>query len=74
MNRECMNVVYASNDGYARHLGTSLYSLLDKNRDFAEIAVYVLTLGLSEENQERLREITDYFGRRLCFLNLDDLR
>lgn len=52
MNRECMNVVYASNDGYARHLGTSLYSLLDKNRDFEEIAVYVLTLGLSEENQE----------------------
>ena len=67
MNRECMNVVYASNDGYARHLGTSLYSLLDKNRDFAEIAVYVLTLGLSEENQERLREIAEYFGRRLFF-------
>ena len=42
---------YASNDGYARHLGTSLYSLLDRNRDFAEISVYVLTLGLSEENQ-----------------------
>ena len=67
MNRECMNVVYASNDGYARHLGTSLYSLLDKNRDFAEIAVYVLTLGLSEENQERLREIAEYFGRSLFF-------
>ena len=47
MNRECMNVVYASNDGYARHLGTSLYSLLDKNRDFEAIAVYVLTLGVS---------------------------
>ena len=74
MNRECMNVVYASNDGYARHLGTSLYSLLDKNRDFEEIAVYVLTLGLSDENQERLREIAEYFGRRLFFLNLDDLR
>ena len=74
MNRECMNVVYASNDGYARHLGTSLYSLLDKNRDFEEIAVYVLTLGLSEENQERLREIAEYFGRSLFFLNLDDLR
>ncbi len=41
--------------------------------NFAEIAVYVLTLGLSEENQERLREIAEYFGRRLFFLNLDDL-
>ena len=68
-----MNVVYASNDGYARHLGTSLYSLLDRNRDFAEISVYVLTLGLSEENQGKLREIAEHFGRRLIFLNLDDL-
>ncbi len=62
------------NDGYARHLGTSLYSLLDRNRDFAEIAVYVLTLGLSEENQGKLREIAEHFGRKLVFLNLDDLR
>ena len=69
MNRECMNVVYASNDGYARHLGTSLYSLLDRNRDFADISVYVLTLGLSEENQGKLREIAEHFGRRLIFLN-----
>jgi lipopolysaccharide biosynthesis glycosyltransferase len=73
MDRECMNVVYASNDGYARHLGTSLYSLLDRNRDFAEISVYVLTLGLSEENQGKLRKIAEHFGRRLIFLNLDDL-
>ena len=40
MDRECMNVVYASNDAYARHLGTSMYSLFDRNRDFAEITVY----------------------------------
>ena len=57
-----------------RHLGTSLYSLLDRNQDFAEITVYVLTLGLSEENQGKLREIAEHFGRRLVFLNLDDLR
>ena len=74
MDRECMNVVYASNDAYARHLGTSMYSLLDRNRDFAEITVYILTLGLSRENQERLEEIAAHFGRNLVCVNLDDLR
>ena len=74
MERECMNVVYASNDGYARHLGTSLYSLLDRNRDFAEIDVYVLTLGLSAENQEKIREIAGHFERKISFCNVDDLR
>ena len=74
MDRECMNVVYASNDAYARHLGTSMYSLLDRNRDFAEITVYVLTLGLSRENQERLEEIAAHFERKLVCVNMDDLR
>ena len=63
MNRECMNVVYASNDGYARHLGTSLYSLLDKNRDFAEIAVYVLT--------SRFKKIRRGFGKSQSILGED---
>ena len=62
MDRECMNVVYASNDAYARHLGTSMYSLFDRNRDFAEITVYVLTLGLSRENQKRLEEIAAHLS------------
>ena len=57
MDRECMNVVYASNDGYARHLGTSLYSLLDRNRDFAEISVYVLTLRKIRESSGKLQSI-----------------
>ena len=74
MDRECMNVVYASNDAYARHLGTSMYSLLDRNRDFAEIPVYVLTLGLSRENQERLEEIAAHFERELVCVNMDDLQ
>lgn len=62
MDRECMNVVYASNDGYARHLGTSLYSLLDRNRDFAEISVYVLTLGLSEKIRESSGKLQSILG------------
>ncbi len=74
MEQQSMNVVYASNDGYARHLGTSLYSLFDRNREFDEISVFVLTLGLSEENQRRLQKISDQFGRNLTCLNLDDLR
>ena len=49
MDRECMNVVYASNDGYARHLGTSLvFPAGPRTGILRRLAVYVLTLGLSE--------------------------
>ncbi len=74
MGQQDMNVVYASNDAYARHLGTSMYSLFDRNQEFNEINVFVLTLGLSKENQEKLYEIAEKFARKLTLLNLDDLQ
>lgn len=69
-----MNILYASNDGFARHLGTSMYSLFDKNQGAERIAVYVLSLGLSEENIGKLQEIADKFGRELVILEMGDIR
>lgn len=69
-----MNILYASNDGFARHLGTSMYSLFDKNKDAKEITVYVLSLGLSEENRGKLQVIADQFGRNLVILEMGDIR
>ena len=60
-----MNILYASNDGFASHLGTSMCSLFDKNQDVKEITVYVLSLGLSEENRGKLKEIADHYHRGL---------
>lgn len=69
-----MKIVYASNDGYARHLGTSLYSLLDRNQLEEEITVFVLSIGMSEENQGRLAAIASHFDRELEFIELGDLQ
>ena len=40
-----INIIYASNDGYACHLGASLYSLLDNNRNIPKMEIYVLSVG-----------------------------
>lgn len=69
-----MNVVYASNDGYARHLGASMYSLFDRNQLEEEITVYVLSMGLSEDNRRKLGEIAEHFDRTLVILEMGDLK
>lgn len=69
-----MNVIYASNDGYARHLGTSLYSLLDRNQLEETITIYLLSVGMSQENQSRLKQIAGYFDRSLKVIELGDLK
>ena len=43
-------------------------SLFDKNQDVKEITVYVLSLGLSEENRGKLKEIADRYHRSLEIL------
>ena len=68
-----MNVVYASNDAYVRHLGTSMCSLFDRNRSCQSITVYILSLGLSEDSRAKLEEIAGQYGRGLVFAEVGDL-
>lgn len=71
--RNHMNVVYASNDNYVRHMGTSIYSLFDRNRDMQAITVYVLSVNLSGENKDRLQAITREFGREIVILEIGNV-
>lgn len=69
-----MNVVYASNDNYARHLAVSLYSLFDHSQDRKNVTVYILSMGLSEETKRGLCQVADTFYRQLEFIELGDLK
>ncbi len=74
MEESVLNILYASNDGFARHLGTSMCSLFDRNKKALEITVYVLSLGLCAENREKLQQIADQYRRKLVILELGDIR
>lgn len=69
-----MNILYASNDGYARHLGVSMYSLMEHNQKVKELTVYLLSVNMSQENQEKLQMIARRFGRTLCVIEMGDLK
>ena len=69
-----MDIVYASNDLYARHLAVSMISLFDRNQQAEEITVYVLSVGITEESRQKLQEIADQYHRNLELLDLTDDR
>lgn len=73
-NTETANIIYASNDGYAGHLAASLYSLLDNNRNIPFMDIYVLSVGMNRDYQERLASVAEKFGRRLHVLEMGDLK
>ena len=68
-----MDIVYASNDLYARHLAVSMISLFDRNQQAEEITVYVLSVGITEESRQKLQEIAERYHRKLEFLDLTEI-
>lgn len=73
-NKERVNIIYASNDGYACHLAASLVSLMENNRQIPHLDVYVLSVGMCGEYQERLKAIAAGYGRQLWTIELGNLR
>lgn len=69
-----MNVVYASNDNYARHLGVSICSLFDSNTREKKIDVYILSVGISDENRKKLDSIGDRYRRNIHYIEISDLK
>lgn len=69
-----MNIVYASNDSYARHLGVSICSLFDRNRDIPRLRVYILDLGISGASRRKLDALAVRYRRTLHYVKLNDLK
>lgn len=69
-----MNIVYSSDDNYARHLAASMASLMDNNREEPEIRIWILNVGLSDTHIRNLTQVTHRFGREIHVVDLHDLR
>lgn len=61
IKKDRLNVLFSTDDNYAQHLGVAIYSLLDSNRDFPEVCIYVVDNEICRENKEKLFEIIKSF-------------
>lgn len=68
-----MNIAYVSNENYAKHLGISLYSLLENNRHIDEIQIYIISIGIQEGSKEKLRALSQIYGRDMEIIECNDI-
>ena len=59
MEKNCLNVVFSSDDNYAPHLGAAIYSLICCNAGFEHITVYIIDNEIREENKRKLSAIAN---------------
>ncbi len=62
-------ILYQANDYYAPYLGVSLLSLLDRNKHFREIRIFIIDDGISGENKEKLEQTAEMFGRSISYID-----
>lgn len=74
MNENALHVAYSADDNYAKYLGISMLSLLERNRAFEKITVAVLDCGIGPENRARLCEIAGRYGREISFYPMSNVR
>ena len=69
-----MNIVYSSDDNYARHCAASMVSIMENNREEEKLDFWMLNVGLSEDNLEKLASVCRKYGRTLHVVDFSDIR
>lgn len=69
-----MNIVYSSDNNYARHLASSMVSIMENNLDEEKICFYILNVGLSDENIEKLSSVAAQYGRNVYVVDFKDIK
>ena len=59
---DTLNVLYSTDSNYAPHAAASIYSLLDHNRDFETINIYIIDDNISGEYKEKFKKIAENFS------------
>ncbi len=73
MNRKIMNVLYQCDDRYAAVTGVSLCSLLENNRGWEEIRIYLIDDRIREENRKKIELLAQRYGRTIAFLDMSGI-
>lgn len=65
------HVVFATDDNYVQHLGVTLRSLLENNKD-ESFVIHIFSNSVSQKSKERLEEISNGSDCRIEFLDIED--
>lgn len=70
-----MNILFSSDDNYARHLGVAMISILQHSRDVNKIRFYVINNHISHNNVEKLKLLVgEYRNVEIVFIPFGSIK
>lgn len=64
-----LNIVYSTDNNYAQHTGVSICSLLENNKQFDTINIYIIENNISNENKEKINKIVYRYRRNIKYID-----
>lgn len=71
---ENLVIIYSCDDNYARHTGVSILSVLDNNKHFKGIDIYIIENNISEENKIKINEIIKKYNRNIKYVDFSQYK
>lgn len=68
-----MNIAYSCNDFYVPQTGISIISLLENNKSFNEIIIYLISKNISKNNLELLNAICNSYDRTMIVIPFEQI-
>ncbi|MCR4892337.1 MAG: glycosyltransferase family 8 protein [Lachnospiraceae bacterium] len=68
-----LDVLYQFNEKYVPYAGASITSLLENNKHFQNIRIFILGEKLQSQSKARFRELAAKYSRQLTFVETDSL-
>ncbi len=69
-----LTIVYSSDDNYIRHAGVSILSVLENNKHFETIDIYIIDNNVSRENKVKLNEIINQYNRNIKYIDFSEYK
>ncbi len=69
-----LNILYSTDDNYSQHAAASMYSLLDKNRDFDKINIYIIDDNIGKECKDKFYTLISGFkNTEITFYRFEEI-
>ena len=69
-----MNILYTVNDKFVPQLATGICSVCENNSQEKTIHFYVFSLGITEQNKEKLEQLVEKYKRVVSIIEIEDMR
>lgn len=66
-----LNIIYSSDDNYYIYMGVSILSVLENNRNFNSINIYIVDNNINDVNKLELKKLVESYQRNIIFIDFE---